>query len=164
MCSENISREARKIMKGWLKTVFITGALLAAALCGPSAQAAFWQLHPTGPQHVVIDKSQQMLFAYEGNHLVMESRISTGKQGKETPNGRFKAQSKQLMHRSKLYGNVPMPYSVQIAGNYFIHGFKSVPNHPASHGCIRMPVDSAEQFYHWVQLGTPVDIVGAWGR
>ena len=68
------------------------------------------------------------------------------------------------MHRSKLYGNVPMPYSVQIAGNYFIHGFKSVPEHPASHGCIRVPMDSAEPFYNWVKVGTPVDIVGAWGQ
>lgn len=119
-----------------------------------------------GGKWVVIDKSQQMLRAYEGKRLVLESRVSTGREGKETPNGRFHAEAKFPMHRSRLYHNAPMPYSVQIAGNYFIHGFSSVPNRPASHGCIRLPLggeNPALKFYNWVDRGTPVMIVGKWG-
>jgi lipoprotein-anchoring transpeptidase ErfK/SrfK len=118
-----------------------------------------------GSKWVVIDKSQQVLRAYEGNRLVLETNVSTGRRGRETPNGRFRAQSKSLMHYSRLYENAPMPYSVQIAGNYFIHGFFSVPNRPASHGCIRLPMDGdnpARRFYQWVDTGTPVAIVGSW--
>ena len=129
-------------------------------MAAQGAQAALWQSQPGGPQHVVIDKSRQVLRAYEGNRLVMETHISTGRRGKETPSGHYRARDKSLMHYSRLYHNAPMPYSVQIAGNYFIHGFSSVPNYPASHGCIRLPVDSARQFYGWVNYGTPVDIVG----
>ena len=50
---------------------------------------------------------------------------------------------------------------VQINGNVFIHGFSSVPNYPASHGCIRMPLTNgnpAKFFYEWVQSGTPVSV------
>jgi len=145
---------------GWLKR-----ALLITALYGTVAQesqAHFSYASEGGPQRVVIDKSQQVLRAYEGNRLVLQSPVSTGRRGRETPNGRFRAQSKSLMHYSRLYQNAPMPYSVQIAGNYFIHGFSSVPSYPASHGCIRLPVDTARQFYDWVHYGTPVDIVGQW--
>ena len=148
-------------MNCWLKSAVLT--LLVYSMTAQGSQAAFWNRQNTGQKHVVIDKSHQVLMAYEGNQLVLESRISTGKRGKETPNGHFHAQSKSLMHHSRLYGNAPMPYSVQIAGNYFIHGFSSVPSYPASHGCIRVPIDTAQQFYQWVTPGTPVDIVGRWG-
>lgn len=154
-------------MNRWLKLAFSAVALYGAAT--QDAGAAFWPFHKSAPKHVVIDKSQQMLRAYEGNRVVMESRISTGKRGKETPSGHFTAESKSLMHRSRLYDNAPMPFSVQVAGNYFIHGFSSVPGHPASHGCIRLPLSGpggnpARNFYNWVSIGTPVDIVGAWGK
>jgi lipoprotein-anchoring transpeptidase ErfK/SrfK len=125
----------------------------------PCSQASFWGAQPTGPKRVVVDKSQQELRAYEGNQLVFQSRISSGKRGRETPSGHFRVQSKSLMHRSRLYNNAPMPYSVQFAGNYFIHGFKSVPHHPASHGCIRLPIGQAQQFYQWADRGTPVQVV-----
>ncbi len=58
-----------------------------------------------------------------------------------------------------------MPYSVQISGNYVIHGFNSVPNRSASHGCIRLPLtvaNPARMFYEWVSPGTPVTIMGRW--
>ncbi|MDD5350826.1 MAG: L,D-transpeptidase [Chthoniobacteraceae bacterium] len=151
--------------KYWLySTVF---ASLVAGIGTPRAEAAFWRGQPQagGPKSVVVDKGRQELRAYEGNRLVLSTRISTGRRGRETPNGRFRAQSKSLMHYSRLYDNAPMPYSVQIAGNYFIHGFFSVPDHPASHGCIRVPLSGsnpARQFYDWVEPGTPVAIVGSW--
>jgi len=145
-------------MRGWLKTVVLAVTLHGVA--AQSAQAGFWRAQEGGPQRVVIDKSRQVLRAYEGNRVVLETHVSTGRRGRETPNGRFRAQSKSLMHYSRLYHNAPMPYSVQIAGNYFIHGFSSVPNYPASHGCIRVPIDTAREFYNWVNYGTPVDIVG----
>jgi lipoprotein-anchoring transpeptidase ErfK/SrfK len=69
------------------------------------------------------------------------------------------------MHYSRLYHHAPMPYSVHVYGNVFIHGFSYVPPWPASHGCIRMPLDGnnpAKRFYEWVDPGTPIDIVGQW--
>jgi lipoprotein-anchoring transpeptidase ErfK/SrfK len=96
---------------------------------------------------------------------VLESRVSTGRKGKRTPNGSFRVGVKWRMHRSRLYDNAPMPYSVQVHGNYFIQGFASVPPYPASRGCIRLPLTNgnpAKQFFEWVEPGTPVEIVGEW--
>jgi len=33
-----------------------------------------------------------------------------------------------------------------------------LPGYPASHGCIRMPVDGAKLFYDHVKVGTPVEV------
>jgi hypothetical protein len=118
-----------------------------------------------GPKVVIVDKANQELRAYEGDSLVLRTNISTGRPGKETPNGRYSVRGKKLMHYSSLYDNAPMPYSVHVAGNYFIHGYSSVPSFPASHGCVRVPLSGdnpARRFYQWVNVGTPVRIVGNW--
>ena len=86
-----------------------------------------------GGKRVVVDQSSQTLRAYEDGALVFRARVSTGKRGKETPGGRFRARYKERMHYSSRYHHAPMPYSVNIGGHYFIHGFSSVPSHPASH-------------------------------
>ena len=131
-----------------------------AALLGTAGELSAAQ---TGfGKRVVIDKSSQTLRAYEGGALVFQSRVSTGRAGRETPSGSFSAKSKSRMHYSSLYDNAPMPYSVQFSGNYFIHGYSSVPNFPASHGCIRLPVSSASAFFNWVEPGTPISVTGQW--
>jgi lipoprotein-anchoring transpeptidase ErfK/SrfK len=131
-----------------------------AALMGAAGQLTAAQ---TGSgKRVVINKTDQTLRAYQHGQLVFKSRVSTGKPGKETPSGSFSAKTKNRMHYSSLYENAPMPYSVQISGNYFIHGFSSVPYWPASHGCIRMPLSSAPAFYNWVEPGTPISVTGKW--
>lgn len=115
------------------------------------------------PKRVEVSIADQTLRAWQGDILVMETNISSGRPGHSTPTGKFKAgPAKSRMHYSRLYDNSPMPYSVQINGNIFIHGYRSVPRRPASHGCIRMPLtkkNAAKYFYEWVDLGTPVWIV-----
>jgi L,D-transpeptidase catalytic domain len=130
----------------------------------PLILASSCQRHPQRPagKWAEVDKTNQVLRAYAGRKLVLESPISTGKEGYATPNGTFAAGEKSRMHHSDLYDNAPMPYSVQISGGYFIHGFSSVPAHPASHGCIRLPMEQAKQFFDWVEPGTPVIVTGKW--
>lgn len=135
----------------------------------PSGSGVSQQTIPTygGRKRVVIDKTDQVLRGYDGKKLVFQSRISTGKEGRRTPNGSFHAEMKTRMHHSSLYDNAPMPYSVQFSGNYFIHGYDIVPFYPASHGCIRLPLndgrrDPAKLFYDWVKVGTPIRVTGHW--
>lgn len=113
----------------------------------------------TSPKQVEVSLSQQQLKAWQGGRLVLQTHISSGRNGR-TPAGVFSAGPfRARMHRSSLYHNAPMPWSVQINGNVFIHGFTEVPSYPASHGCIRMPLDGgnpARFFYEWVDTGTPV--------
>ncbi len=150
-------------MRGLIRLLAVGVALYGGVAFGRSSFSGLFERRE--PKVVVVDKSTQTLRAMEGNQVVMSSRVSTGRRGRETPDGRFRVQSKSAMHYSKLYNNAPMPYSVQFAGNYFIHGFSSVPSYPASHGCIRVPLNGeAQAFYNWVSVGTPVVVTGQWGR
>lgn len=113
------------------------------------------------PKRVEISLAKQQLQGWQGERLVLQCRISSGRNGR-TPAGEFHAGPyKARMHRSSRYNNAPMPWSVQINGHVFIHGFTSVPNYPASHGCIRVPLNEgnpAKFFYEWVDTGTPVSV------
>lgn len=114
-----------------------------------------------GPKRVEINLTDQVMRAYEGDRLVMRTRISSGR-NRGTPTGSFRAGPyKSAEHYSSLYYNAPMPWSVQVSGHIFIHGFTEVPNYPASRGCIRVPLtgmNPAKRFYNWVDVGTPIRI------
>lgn len=114
------------------------------------------------PQRVEVSLADQRLLAWQGSRLILATKVSTGRRN-STPPGEFKAGPyKAREHFSKLYNNAPMPWSVQVNGHIFIHGFSQVPDYPASHGCIRMPLtggNPARFFYEWVERGTPVSIL-----
>ena len=70
--------------------------------------------------------------------------VSTGVGG--TPSGTFRPQSLDRNHRSSLFGNAPMPYSIFYDGNFAIHGTDAcLATRPAGRraaacGCtLRMP-------------------------
>jgi lipoprotein-anchoring transpeptidase ErfK/SrfK len=139
-------------------------ALLALTLQG-CAQTQIQDATPHVEKRVFVDKTTQTLVAYEGEKVFLQSRVSTGRRGRRTPSGNFNVGVKLRMHYSRLYDNAPMPWSVQVHGNFFIHGFTSVPDRPASHGCIRLPLDGdnpAKRFFEWVEPGTPIVITGEW--
>jgi hypothetical protein len=119
-----------------------------------------------GLKRVFINKKEQTLVAYQGRRTVLRTKVSTGRKGKETPLGLFRAKGKEKMHRSRLYNNVPMPWSIHIVGNVFVHGFKSTPSN-ASSGCIRVPLagsNPARWLYYWTEVGTPITVSGKWPK
>ena len=65
-------------------------ALLALTSQG-CAQTQIEGETPGGKKRVVIDKARQVLLAYEGERLVFQSRVSTGRAGRRTPSGDFTA-------------------------------------------------------------------------
>ncbi|MDB6134816.1 MAG: ErfK/YbiS/YcfS/YnhG family protein [Verrucomicrobiales bacterium] len=112
-------------------------------------------------KRVEVSLGDQELQAWQGARLVLRTRISPGRNG-STPAGDFQAGPfKPRIHYSSCYHNALMPWSVQINGHIFIHGFTSVPDYPASHGCIRVPLignKPSRCFYEWVDRGTPIRI------
>jgi len=88
--------------------------------------------------------------------------LSKGKEGSwwETPTGDYKVLSKSINAFSSI-GNVWMPYSIQIYGNYFIHGWPyyddGTPVPPRySGGCMKLSNEDAKTVFNFVQTGTPV--------
>src|SRR6056297_839558 len=113
------------------------------------------------PKRVEIDLTKQQLKAYEGNRVVLRTNVSTGYRN-NTPTGNFRAGPyKSAEHYSSLYHNAPMPWSIQVTGHIFIHGYTEVPPYPASKGCIRVPLtgrNPAKRLFKWIDIGTPIKI------
>jgi hypothetical protein len=114
------------------------------------------------PHRVEISIREQRLRGWQGDRLVIQTNVSTGRGGFATPRGEFRSGPEYSRHRvSRRYDNAPMPYSVQVEGGVFIHGSRSVPRYPASHGCIRMPLtgnNPARLFFEWVEPDSPIII------
>lgn len=119
-----------------------------------------------GAKRVSLNLTEQRMRAWEGGRLVLDTRISSGREGKETPQGSFRAGPlKSRMLISHKYGDAEMPWCVQVSGDVCIHGFASVPGYPASHGCVRVPLtgrNPARWFYEWITIGTPIAISNEW--
>lgn len=137
-----------------------------------------------GSPSVKIDLSQQKAYFYKNSTLVGVSRISTGKDGHDTPPGTYKITQKNKDHRSNLYGiyrnkqtgeivnddvdttkdklppgceyvGAPMKYFMRFNGGIGMHtGY--LPGYNASHGCVRMPDKMAKKFFENTEIGTPV--------
>jgi len=71
-----------------------------------------------------------------------------------TPRGRFVVYDKSFGWENGQLGSVY--YANYISGGVAIHGYLSVPNEPASHGCIRIPMFAAREVSKLLQLGTIV--------
>lgn len=136
----------------------------------------------TRNRRIVVNLREQKAYLYHHREVVAISRVSTGREGKRTPTGRYWVTEKDIDHRSSLYGNyvrngrvvkenidirkggrppgtkfegVPMPYFLRFNGAIGLHAGK-VPGYPASSGCIRLPKRHAKRFYDAVRIGTPV--------
>jgi poly-gamma-glutamate synthesis protein (capsule biosynthesis protein) len=108
-----------------------------------------------------LEKMEMVLYA-SGTPLATVPILSKGRRGTpwETPTGVYEVKTKEEKHFSST-GHVWMPYSLQIYGNYFIHGWPyesdGTPVPPGySGGCIRLSTEDAKKVYNFVSIGTPV--------
>jgi len=115
-------------------------------------------------QKIIIDLSLQKAYALKDGYIVFEGRISSGKKGRETPNGRYTILQKKRMHRSNLWpkpnGGAKMPYMMRLTNSGIAMHLGYVPNRPASHGCIRLKNGFAQKMYRWARVGTKVVVEG----
>jgi lipoprotein-anchoring transpeptidase ErfK/SrfK len=121
---------------------------------------------PQGPVIISVSISQQRLRIYDANGLFAETPVSTGMPGHSTPMGVFSIIQKQKFHQSNIYSGAPMPYMQRITWSGIAMHAGVLPGHPASHGCIRMPMAFAVKMYNWTRMGarvvvTPGDVTPA---
>ena len=115
----------------------------------------------TGPVFLVIDLTRQRVFLYRDGEPIAASTISSGSKGRETPIGTFTILEKEVMYRSRTYGDAPMPYMQRITAKGVAMHAGNLPGYPASHGCIRLPRAFAKLLYGVTELGTPVMVTDA---
>jgi hypothetical protein len=102
-------------------------------------------------KHVEVDISKQVMSLIEGDRPVHTFHVSTGTGGTPTVQGNFRFYMKQPGYNAKQ-----MYYSVYFIGGYATHGYSDVPNHNASHGCVRNPIPFSRFIYNWIDIGDPM--------
>lgn len=121
---------------------------------------------------VVFYPSKSTFAAYDSmGNLVTSGRASGGMdycpdEGRacRTPTGTFRVYQKgDASCVSNKYplgeGGAPMPYCMFFNGGYALHGSYYVPDHPASHGCIRVTPETAAWLHeNFIQVGTVIKV------
>ena len=122
----------------------------------------------TGHKKIGVDLSRQHLYAYEGDQVIMDFPVSTGK-WHYTPTGTFNIWVKLRYTGMEGgsgadYYNLPnVPYTMFFSGptasrsdGYSIHGAYWHNNfgHPMSHGCVNMRIADAGQIFAWADPPT----------
>lgn len=117
-----------------------------------------------GYEHVEVDLDRQvlMLVSEDGRVRVLPTSTGNGKtfmdDGQQsiwyTPRGRFLVYDKSAGWETGPLGSVYYPN--YISGGVAIHGSRNIPNEPASHGCIRIPVFAAREVSRLLKVGTIV--------
>lgn len=118
---------------------------------------------------VEVDLDRQVMVVYREREVALISTVSTGSgrrfcggndgcQYATTPAGRFEFTWRHNGWRTSKLGQLYNP--VYFHGGIAVHGYRSVPTHPASSGCVRIPMHVAEFFPSLVAKGDPIYVVG----
>lgn len=125
---------------------------------------------PTTTKRLLVDRSDQVLYAYLGNELVRTYRVSTGRTVTPTPRGTFtvfrKTPSRYMQGPipgiSTNYYDLPgVPWNLYfteqgavVHGAYWHSSFGS----PYSNGCVNVKPSEAKELYEWAEVGMAVTV------
>ena len=122
--------------------------------------------YPKAGRAVEIDLRKQVLYLSQGGVLQRIVDISSGNdelyesEGVTyrafTPRGSFSVLRKIDGVRVSRLGELYRP--AYFYGGWAIHGSKSVPPYPASHGCIRVTNPAQDRLFGLLTIGTPVTV------
>lgn len=125
------------------------------------------QTQASGEKWIEVDLSDQRLYMKEGDRIVGNFLVSTGK-WYPTPTGEWRIWTKLRYTRmrggSKILGtfyDLPnVPFTMYYYKGYGIHGayWHNEFGRPRSHGCVNMKPEEAGIVYSWAQVGTRVVI------
>ena len=147
-------------------------------------------LSKTGPDNssVRISVAKQRGFLLNGEEIVLDYPVCTGRSGHESPTGEFRVLEKTVDKRSNRYGRIydaegdcvnsdadmqtdkvpeggkfqgaSMSYWMRLTYDGVGHHIAPLPSsrRPASHGCIRGPANAIPIVFGKVKIGTKVVI------
>jgi lipoprotein-anchoring transpeptidase ErfK/SrfK len=142
----------------------ITGPQVLAAIDAPTVGAG-----PQGGAGLEIDLDRQIMFvvSLDGTYRILN--VSTGNNESYrhpagytavavTPTGTFAVGRKIDAEEHAPLGVLYRP--MYFKGGFAVHGSRSVPAYPASHGCVRVSYVDEDWLFPLIQPGTPVRIYG----
>ncbi|WP_417584254.1 L,D-transpeptidase [Pelagibacterium sp.] len=148
------------------------GTIAVTPVLGPMAQDNLFDIaglapgdftwhperQPSGPVSVIVSIPQQLVHVYRNGVRIGVSTCSTGREGHRTPRGVFVVLQKDKDHHSSTYNNAPMPNMNRLTWSGIALHAGDLPGYPASHGCVRLPLEFSERLFTVTHLGTPVII------
>ena len=115
------------------------------------SEGAYKLRYPRAGKHVEFDWSRQVLVLADKGRAYRTYHTSSGAPATPTVFGKYKFYLQTPGTNAK--GMVHSSYFIR---GYAIHGYASVPNFPASHGCLRVPIPSARSIFNWIDIGDTI--------
>lgn len=109
--------------------------------------------HPEAGEHVEAPLSKQVLVFAKGDKPFAIYPISSGKSSTPTVTGHY-----EFIRTEPGYNSHGMYYSWYFYGGYAVHGYESVPDYPASHGCLRTFISDQPEIYERIFMGEDIFI------
>ena len=107
--------------------------------------------HPAAGEHVEAPLSKQVLVFAKGDKPFAVYPVSSGKPSTPTVTGHF-----SFIRQEPGYNAEGMYYSFYFYGGYAVHGYESVPDYAASHGCIRTFIADQPEIYERINFGESI--------
>jgi lipoprotein-anchoring transpeptidase ErfK/SrfK len=101
--------------------------------------------------HVEVDISRQVMVLADKGKPQRTYHISSGAPGTPSDRGHY-----TFYRKDPGFNSIGMYYSVYYNRGEATHGYKSVPDYPASHGCLRNPIPDSVDIYNWINLGDDI--------
>ena len=130
---------------------YATTSVYAMVLRGHGAYKLRYPNSGTHGKHVEFDWSRQVLVLADRGRPYRVYHTSSGSPVTPTVFGSYRFYRQDYGTNAK-----GMVHSSYFIGGYAIHGYSSVPNFPASHGCLRVPIPSALSIFNWIDIGDPI--------
>lgn len=158
---------SKPIQKGALAALAITSIAVLFAAETPTAMArpsrnahSYGEFNPSSvPVLAIVGLAEQRVSIYDATGKILEAPVSSGATGYETPAGIYSIVQKEEEHHSNLYDDASMPFMERITWTGIALHAGVLPGYPASHGCVRMPLDFAKQLYQITKPGMRVVVM-----
>lgn len=105
--------------------------------------------------HMEAPLSKQVLVFSKGRKPYAIFPTASGKAATPTILGTY-----EFYWKDPGYNSIGMYYSSYFIRGYATHGYESVPNYPASHGCLRTFIADQPRVYNITEIGMPVYTFG----
>jgi hypothetical protein len=111
------------------------------------------------PVLAIVSLNQQRVTVYDADGPMLVSPVSSGKPGYDTPVGIYTVLERKVEHYSNLYDDASMPFMQRLTWSGVALHAGVLPGHPASAGCVRLPMAFAERLFERTRLGMRVIVV-----
>src|SRR5262249_24643383 len=111
------------------------------------------------PILAIVSLGDQRITIYDAEGKMLQSPVSTGSTGYQHPAGIYSVVQKKAVHQSNVYEDGNMPFMQRITWTGIALHAGVLPGHPASHGCVRMPLSFAERLFGLTDIGLRVIVV-----